>query len=294
MNKKQNILKSSYTIGLIKKVFRVHIYKRVLRSLKYKLLIIFHIKDQLKHQDEFFLIYTMGKVASSSIYETIKSLLPFSGIYHVHFLTEKNMNWRREFTGNPATSALENYVKKKIKRHPEKRLKIISIVRDITARDISMIFQNLKYFNHDRKIDEYEISDIEMMHEEINQDLSLGWFENEFQAFTGFDVYSHPFDKEKGYSVYHYNNMDILIIQLEKLNICYQEALGKFTDIKLKKLININETENKKEAKFYKYVKENIRMSKLKLEVNYQSKFMRHFYTETEIKAFHSKWNKTI
>ncbi|MBN2519294.1 MAG: hypothetical protein JXB17_02220 [Bacteroidales bacterium] len=233
----------------------------------------------------------MGKVASSSIYETIKSLLPFNSIYHVHYLTEKNMQWRKEFTNNPATSVLENHVRKKIERNKNKTIKIISIVRDITIRDISMIFQNLKSFNPDKNWNEYSLNEIEQLHENLDQDLSLDWFKNEFQEFSGFNIYENSFDKEKGYSIFHYNNYDILIIKLEKLNDCYRAALQKFTGIVFKQLLNINETADKKEAEFYQYVKSNIKVSPQRLEKNYTSTLMKHFYTDTEIALFKQKWN---
>lgn len=279
-----------YIIGLIKKVFRVHILKRALRSLKYKFLVIFRLKNQIKHRKEFFLIYTMGKVASSSIYETIKATLPFNSTYHVHYLTPENIQWRRDFAKNPATTILEDFVRKKLKKNSGK-VKIISVVRDITIRDISMIFQTLKRFHPDKEWNEYSLKDIEQLHENLDQDLSLNWFDKEFYAYTGFNIYEHVFNKEKGYSIYHYKNYDILLIKLEKLNTCYRSALWEFTGIDFTQLLTINERADKKEAEFYNYVKSNIEVSDKKINVNYSSKLMQHFYNYNEIDAFKQKWS---
>ena len=105
-----------FFIGLSKKIFRREIFYRLIRLIKYKILRLRFIKNSFVKRKEFFLIYTMGKIGSSSIYETLRSKLAYNNIYHILFLTEKNIKWRQKLKGNPSASIVEQYVKTKLKK----------------------------------------------------------------------------------------------------------------------------------------------------------------------------------
>lgn len=276
-------------LGIFKKIFRIEILNRLARLLKYKIWSLKHLKLYDDNKNNIFLIYTMGKVGSSSIYETLKSKLAYNQIYHIHFLTKENMYWRDQFKNNKSASIVERYVRKRVSNNKnKKKLKVITIVRDITSRDLSMIFQNYdSFFEKNESINNKKIEDI---FEKQNQDLSIRWFENEFQKYLNIDIYKLAFNKDMGYSIYEFENIDLLVLKLEKLNYCYKDALKKFTNIEFNKLIKVNEAGNKKIAKLYSETKKNIRISSKKLALNYESKYMNNFYTKDEILKLKNKW----
>ena len=54
--------------------------------------IIYNPIDYLKQKNKVFLIYTMGKVGSTSVYNSLKKQLPFAKVFHVHFLSDFYLN----------------------------------------------------------------------------------------------------------------------------------------------------------------------------------------------------------
>lgn len=281
----------NYLHGLFKKIFRRDIFFRFLRFSKYKILGIPYILNSLKNKQNIFLIYTMGKVASASIYESLKRILPFSKIYHVHFLTKENILWRQQFKNNPSATIVEKHVLKQLNNNKNKRLKIITLVRDIINRDISMMFQNLSSFiDYQKPFREKHIDQLLEKFEDLDHSMSIQWFEKEFERYLGLDIYSLKFNKEKGYSIYQLDNFDLLIIKLENLNSIYKEALEKYINIEFDLLIKINEAKNKNISNLYKIFRNNLNINAKKLEYIYNSKFMKHFYTDIERNELKNKW----
>jgi len=101
-------------------------------------------------EKETVLIYTMGKVGSSSIYQSLNSSDKFKP-YHIHSLNKKVLL-------NLKQSLIKNQLK--IEKHiteselilnslsdSDKEVKIITLVRDPISRNIAAYFQNLDYFN---------------------------------------------------------------------------------------------------------------------------------------------------
>jgi len=41
-----------------------------------------------RYRNQIFLVYTMGKVGYSIVYESLKQILPYNNIIHIHFLSE--------------------------------------------------------------------------------------------------------------------------------------------------------------------------------------------------------------
>lgn len=251
------------------------------------------LKKLVHRGDTIFLVYSMGKVGSASIYTSLKNQKPYSDIFHLHFLSK---NWLdkllpKEHESFHSNIKLGNDILKFIKKNPTKRIKIITLVREPVMRGISDIFQNWEHLYDN--IEEVDNKELQKRVEQIGHEYTLNWFDTEFLEYTKIDIYQLPFNKELGYAIYNYDNMDILCIKLESLNEIGSRAMSEFIGEEFN-LISANVSAQKKTRDQYAFLKENVRIEKSKITELYKSKFMRHFYTPTEIDNFSRKWSRDI
>jgi len=258
------------------------------RILNYILKPFYYIRDGA-FSNTIILIYSMGKVGSTSIYFSLKKKLPVTDIFHVHFLSdywlnEKLPRMNKYFHGNINHG---KEILSHIRKNPGKRIKIITLVREPISRDVSDFFQNWK--SEYKNIEGIKTEQILQAIEENKHEYTLNWFDTEFKNYLGFDVYKIPFDTEKGYKIYNLPNIDILCLKLEEINKTGHKALNEFLGIQLS-LLNKNTSLEKKGKELYLEVKKKYKASKSKLHELYSSNYVRHFYTEEEINTFKEKW----
>jgi len=236
-----------------------------------------------------YLIYTMGKVGSSTIYNSLRKEKPFADIFHVHFLSK---NWLE----NKLPKAHKNFhynikagydILNFIKTHPGKRIKVVTLVREPVMRAISDLFQNWRSLYDD--IEKIEQEELRRHIEGLDHQYVLNWFDTEFYEYLKIDLYSLPFDKKKGYEIYRFDNLDILCIKLESLNAIETKVFTEFLGIK-SNLVNTNLSINKKGSGQYSYLKRSVKLGKEKLDGLYNSKLVKHFYTPEEVDGFVKKW----
>ena len=156
----------------------------------------------LLHKD-IILVYTMGKVGSTSIYYSLKKI--FKGrVLFIHRMIKENID-----------AYNEAFIRKNLKPHrskmgemtlgylPSKKKRIITLVREPIGRNISDFFQDLKvYMDDHNKIENYD--DKIIRNQFLNnypQELPLNWFTDEFQKTTKINIYEHPFDIQKKFTV---------------------------------------------------------------------------------------------
>lgn len=272
-------------------------YQHTLVLLERFLGLFIHGGKCFKHKDSVIAVYTYGKVASSTVYFTLKKYLPMNHVYHNHVLDKQNLKRRLDLDEygtlqkNRDIQGLK--INKMLESNPGLRLKIITIVRDPIARMISDIFENWKLFYEDMNYDDIDIKELEKKYNNSNTfQYMKKWFDEEFRAFTGVDVFTHEFDKYSGFSIYNFEQFDMLVMTLEGLNKNYSTAFQEFLNINIPKLRNIN-TARDKEG-YYKYleIKKNLKFEKLKLEESYSQNFIQHFYTDEQIDIFIKRWSK--
>lgn len=233
------------------------------------------------------LIYQPGKVGSTTICTNIRK----SGLACVH---EHRLNGIDE-EGKDILKKLDI-------------LKIITLVREPISRNISRFFQ---YFEGpslgpiicvipEMQFMEVIIERLKHGYHEIpyyNNNIlhnPFDWFDKELKAVFGVDIYAHPFDKEKGYSIIKQGNIEVLAMKLEKLN-SLESVIGEFINVPNFKLINANEGDKKPYKYLYKNVKDAIKIPREVFDEYYKNNpKMDHFYSEEEKAAFLKKWEKNI
>ena len=258
---------------------------------------IINLLKQIKRRlftKEIIIVYTMGKVGSTTIYKTLKKYSPKAIVFHVHFLSDKYINEtdpkRYNYRSN---KKLAENIRNTIKAFPKNRIKIISLTRDPVSRDISNIFENPINFIGDKSLEDMDVN--ELIHcynsKENKHSYTLNWFDNEFKAYTGVDVYTLPFDKQKGFSIYNTNGFEILLIKMESLNTIGVEALGAFMGYKIPNLEIENTIEEKPSYNLQKQFKNLYQPDQLTVKKICDSKLVNHFYTKEEAKSAMNKWN---
>jgi len=231
------------------------------------------------------LVYQPGKVASSAIYSSI---------------TKTGLNANQLHTlnawGCEVTNAYKNIFKK------SDTIKIITLVREPVSRVISYFFQRLSLYLHDHHLVKSGYSFMNMIVESLIKGYidranlkftQFDWFDNELKAVFGIDIYAHPFDKEKGYSIIKQGNVEVLAMKMEKLN-SLESVIGEFLCAPQFKLVNDNEGDKKVYKYLYKNVKDTIKIPRKVFDKYYKDPKMNHFYSEEEKAAFLKKWEKNI
>lgn len=102
------------------------------------------------------------------------------------------------------------------------------------------------------------------------------FFENQFEPYTGIDVYKHPFDKRGGSTIIKEDGKEVFIFQLEKLN----EVRPKLCEFIGKDFVLLNKNEGNKKwyAKAYESAKKNLIINEdYKTEAE-NCRLMKHFY----------------
>lgn len=198
---------------------------KLARLLRTKVRRIFRTESR---DDSIILIYTMGKVGSTTVYESLKRTISNGTIYHVHFLSD---HYLQEVLPGLAQGfqhqiAAGRRINDAIADNPDRRLKIITMVREPIIRDVSDIFQNWQ--TRGENIESFDFSMLQSRIDRMDHAYTLNWFDLEFRNRFGFDIYSKEFNKERGWSIYNLPFADILCLKLESLKNGYPDAMKQF------------------------------------------------------------------
>ena len=263
--------------------------KHALSRFKHRVL---NAPNAWRQRNSFFLVYTLGKVGSSTIYATLKKKLPGVPVHHVHYLSEKFLSdllpksdayFRKHI-------ALGRSILAHLDKHKEKRIKIITLVREPVARDVSALFQTWRGRFGDVPFDSKSNAELITHLKERKFQHTLTWFDEEFKEWTGVDIYSLPFDMQRGYSIHRTERFDMLVMKLEQLNECFAPAMREFIGLELSRLELANIGEEKLSREKYKSLAAEIRFAPEELDHVYGSRYMRHFFSEEEIAAARERW----
>ncbi|EPR74701.1 Capsular polysaccharide synthesis enzyme CpsE [Winogradskyella psychrotolerans RS-3] len=270
--------------------------------------------------EDLILIYTMGKVASTSLYESLKNVYPNKDIFHLHrlngsYLDEREKMIKSEVFGNKeyprhlSTGLLwkPQWLSAIIKENKFNNLKLITVIREPISRNISLFFQWIdfketedKYIFKSRnnnypfeittpKNDLTELYDF--FYTKFVIDSHLEWFKSEMYSVFDIDVFDNSFNKEKGYSIIEKENVTLLVFKMEQITKSFNPAMVDLFGEEIE-LIRANEASSKPINKVYVDFKNNIRLPREYVDKLYNSEYMKHFYTELEINSFKNKWLK--
>ena len=267
------------------------------------------------------LVYTMGKVGSSTVYHTLRKHKISRLVYHIHFLTDSylekisktynngnarisdDINIHQLLRGNIDHISSSYILKKVCKPEPKKKWKIITLVRDPVATFFSHIFQNPathrpELLGPDGLLDIKRVNTYvwdHYNHFNPREDYISNWFDKEFYEFTGVDLYDYDYETEAGYQIIQNDRFDIAVLSLESLDKNFAKAIGKLTNSnKFISVIKQNVREKQKGANaiLYKELKQNIVVSKENLQNVYSTRYAKHFFSPEFREKMIEKWSK--
>ncbi len=250
------------------------------------------------------LIYQMGKVGSTSVYQSIKNCLGDDRLFHIHFLSDDIKNHIKTHKQNgqkniPFHLKLGKYLRNELKNHPEKQVKIVSLVREPIAWFISVLFEppyfEKEILNVDNSIDSTLANNyiIKRLQDKNSFHYLSNWFDREIKQVFNIDVFEEPFTKELGYKFYRNKNVELLVIRLEDLDRIGASSIATFLDLSNEfKLEKDNVRMDKKDAKVYLNLIESLTIDKGLCKDFYTIPFANHFYTSEQINMFIKKWSK--
>lgn len=231
--------------------------------------------------EEKILVYQMGKVGSTTIEESIPNSIHFHTLYNNKPTIRDELKRTGIFTKFiPIT---RDFILRSAIKNRQKKVKIISMVRDPIKRNISMFFHDFPYlfvkYNNTNKVNRRKEEGLELLKKifdnSFDHNYQFEWFDKEIKRFTGIDIYKEKYNSEKGYLKVENGNYELFLLKLEDI----EKALPDLEDfiqqpIKIK---SANRGDKKWYSSLYKDVKEEILNDYKYKEKILNSKFS-HFF----------------
>jgi Putative capsular polysaccharide synthesis protein len=258
--------------------------------------------------------YQMGKVGSSTVQASLEARNPGCPVYHVHFLNPRRVSelesQRRKYFatgryGYLRRSWLYQFLLEEIQRQ-RRHWKLITMVREPIARNISTFFENLDvkvepgstlykvrsdYYGFDIDVDLNNVEPLtELFFDRLVHERPLRYFDDEVKTVFGIDVFASEFPQQEGYQILKGGNADLLVIRLDDLDRCAEQAFSDFLGIDGFRLRQTNVGGEKNYAPLYKEFQRKICLPQDYIERMYTSRYARHFYSQDELHQFAGKW----
>jgi hypothetical protein len=172
-------------------------------------------------------------------------------------------------------------------------LRVITLVREPVANNISMFFQLLdQYVEADHRRGPLDIEQlIQIFLHRYQHARPLIWLDAELKTMLGIDVYQFPFDREQGYEVIRQGHISLLMLKCELEDRRKAAAIAGFLGLDSLEIVRSNVGSDKQYADQYTQFKRSIRIPTRLLDRMYQSKYARFFYSEEERAQFRARWS---
>ena len=173
------------------------------------------------------------------------------------------------------------------------RVRVITLVREPVANNISMFFQLLdQYIGTDAELLNWDIDElIGVFIEKYMHSRPLTWLDAEIKTNFGIDVYQTPFPTDQGYTVISQGRISLLVLRCELNDRKKARAIADFLGLDEFEIVRSNVASEKNYARQYAEFKQRIRMPQVLLEQMYNSKFARHFYSTEERDQLRIRWS---
>ena len=241
------------------------------------------------------IIYQMGKVASTSVYQSLKRTTDCS-IFHVHRLSPTNISnlsaKRKELGFDQLHEKLSLFFHQQLIERCQQPTRIISLVREPIGRNISAYFQNLSVFFDSPDAHQTVAVDqlVAEFLENYTHDVPLTWFDNEMRDTTKIDVFSEPFPQEQGFNVLHADPFHLLIMRHDLDDAKKQQCIREFLDDEQFTLSRHNEASAKSYSQSYKAFLKSITVPQSYAQQMLNSRYAEHFYGAAERERLFEKW----
>jgi hypothetical protein len=170
------------------------------------------------------------------------------------------------------------------------KIYVITGVRELIGLVLASIFENYSYFAPTIQELTVEKCRDALMHPKTFKTLR-DWFDLELKPFTGVNVFGNPFPCERGYAIYENQFARVLVYRFESMNQL-PSLLSQFLHLEIPALVNSNLGDAKQYADQYRSVRDQLSLPLEFVTELYDTRMMRHFYSEAERRQFLAKWTQ--
>ena len=261
------------------------------------------------------LVYTMYKVGSRTVRSVLRQALGQPVLHH-HYLTKdlrkahnriiaglcRKFGVRYDYGPSLANSS---YLLHTIRRSSSARWKVVTLVRDPVARNLSLFFyfvnavaRNFLISGTEHQIKERAEFLWDCFREQQDEMAYVGlmdeWFDVELRKTFGVDVFSSDFDKRAGYKIYSGERSDVLVIRLEDLDTVCRDALRMFLGLEITSFSSANVGSSLGYGQIYEEFRNQCQFSSSYLDRLYNLRYMQAFYTPDEAGRLRERWEKRL
>jgi len=226
-------------------------------------------------------VFQMGKVGSSTVYYSLKNQLPNRFILHAH-----------DFKPDHKRIVKVRALYKHFKKHPERPLKIITLVRDPIGRNISGFFQEYeRYVGRPFRHDDFSVEELRNIFlEKYNHRAPLDWMDR-LKSHFDIDVYAEPI-LPSHYKRYQSGSVECLLLRHDIDNEEKARILQDFLGLDHLEIENYNQSIRHVYGAKYREFKQALTLPKDFLQKMRSSRYYTHFYTAEEIQGQCAKWEE--
>jgi hypothetical protein len=245
------------------------------------------------------LVYTAPKVASTAV--TVALQAAGQAVFHVHMISAASMGSLREAMRRRGLTRMKwdslglEDIGKALAAEliaPGHPARIVSLVRDPVARNISFYFETLDVLWQTERA--YERVGLERLlaefHERFRHERGVDWFDREFKPVLGLDVYEHPFPHDRGYQRLDSGPYEVLIMRHDLDDRVKEKCLADLVGVRSVSLSPKNVSAQKPYADVYREFLRRVELPEDYVNRLLDSKYARHFYSPEELARFRAKW----
>lgn len=246
------------------------------------------------------LVYATPKVASTAVTHALMSV-EGQAVFHVHMISAANIRRlhegmrRRGLTrARQDMNGLEDLglaLADELIR-PRRPARVVSLVRDPVARNISFYFQTLdvlwkterahEHFGVERLLEEF--------HERFVHERGIDWFDEEFGPVLGIDVYARPFPQREGFLRIDSGPYEVLLMRHDLDDRLKEKCLADLIRVPKVTLTPRNVGAEKSYSEVYGEFLRRVVLPEDYVERMLGSKYARHFYGPEELARFRARW----
>lgn len=258
----------------------------------------------LDSNDPILLVHQMGRAGSMTTVNTLRSAGLDLPVFHTHWLNPASVEKRRDWVSHlpeshqPLNVRMSARISAQLQREGigRRSWKLVTVFREPIARNVSVFFLSIDAFveNFQQRYRRGELDNetlMEIFLDRFPHEQPLQWFKQEIWDVFGIDVYEQAFPEHSGYQVIRAGRVDLLLLKLEQLNDCYQNAFQDLLEIEIPGLEHTHVTELDPAKPMYTDFVQNAVFPTEYLDHMYESAFARHFYTDRERETFRLKWS---
>jgi hypothetical protein len=254
------------------------------------------VRETFEGSDSIVVTHTYGKVGSTAIHKAI-SQLPGYASFQTHFISEEGVAEALQLhqeDHDPIHMLQGQALRREMQAHPDRPIRVITLVRDPVARAVSDLFENPALLNANGDVRQMPLEAVVAVAAEqvlSSQAYTEQWFDRELSGLLGFDFFTRDFDRTDGFEIIREGRFELLAGKLERLSDNGAGYLGRFLDLGRDFPIPRSRARSATgEAALYDQVKRKLKLPAEVLDEVYSNRVCRHFYTPEELAGFRKLW----